>query len=316
MLGCLFAQPSPIADRVLFITVGIRFANAPVSWGVDIVDWGAHPPYTKFLDELKAAGYEGTELGPYGYLPTDVAELKDQLGQRSLTLTAAYVGIRLKDPTADLGEVVQVAELLGPAGAEYLVLADRFWPEREAVAGRADECGIQLNREGWACTASNVRKACQVARDIGLRPVFHHHAGTYIETPEEVARLRELTGIGICLDTGHYTYGGGDPVEGAKSLGGRMEYMHWKDVNAERLTAARRGRLSFTQGVSTGVFCPLGDGSFAFRNLLDHLKATGYDGWIVVEQDVDVGDESAHAPFESACTSRKYLRSIMNSRQS
>ena len=296
--------------------MGIRFANAPVSWGVDIVDWGARPPYTKFLDELKAAGYEGTELGPYGYLPTDVAELKDQLGQRSLTLTAAYVGIRLKDPTADLGEVVQVAELLGPAGAEYLVLADTFWPEREAVAGRADECGIQLNREGWACAASNVRKACQVARDIGLRPVFHHHAGTYIETPEEVARLRELTGIGICLDTGHYTYGGGDPVEGAKSLGGRMEYMHWKDVNAERLTAARRGRLSFTQGVSTGVFCPLGDGSVAFRNLLDHLKATGYDGWIVVEQDVDVGDESAPAPFESACTSRKYLRSIMNSRQS
>ena len=49
--------------------------------------------------------------------------------------------------------------------------------------------------------------------------------------------------------------------------------------------------------------------------MMDHLKATGYDGWIVVEQDVDVGDESAPSPFESACKGREYLRSIVNSRQ-
>ena len=172
-----------------------------------------------------------------------------------------------------------------------------------------------MNSEGWAYAAGNVRKACQVARDNGLRPVFHHHAGTYIETPQEVSRLVELTGAGICLDTGHYAYGGGDPAEGAKSLGEHMEYMHWKDVNAERLAAARREHLSFTQGVSTGVFCPLGDGSVAFRHLLDHLKAAGYDGWIVVEQDVNIGDPSAPSPFESARASREYLRSIMDSRQ-
>ena len=296
--------------------MGIRFANAPVSWGVDIMDWGVRPPYAKFLDELKTAGYEGTELGPYGYLPTDVSELKDQLQKRLLTLTSAFVGLRLKDPAADVDKVTKVAELLGWAGAEYLVLADTLWPEREAVAGRAGESGIQLNREGWAHAASNVRKACQVARDNGLRPVFHHHAGTYIETPEEVSRLSELTGIGICLDTGHYAYGGGDPVEGAKSLGGRMEYMHWKDVSAEKLAAVRREHLSFRQAVSAGVFCPLGVGSVEFPRLLDYLKTTHYDGWIVVEQDVDVGDESAPSPFESACKSRKYLRSIVHSRQS
>lgn len=292
--------------------MGVRFANAPVSWGVDIVDWGPRPPYTKFLDELKAAGFEGTELGPYGYLPTDVSALKDQLDQRSLTLTAAFVGIKLKDPAADLGEVTKVAELLGPAGAEYLVLADTLWPERETVAGRISESGVKFSDEDWTCAANNLRKACQVATDNGLRPVFHHHVGTYVETPEEVACLTELSGIGICLDTGHYTYAGGDPVEAAKSLSGRVEHMHWKDINPDRLATTLREHLSFTQGVSAGVFGPLGDGSVAFRSLLNHLEATGYDGWIVVEQDVDVGDESAPSPFESACTSRKFLRSIMN----
>ena len=293
--------------------MSIRFANAPVSWGVDIVDWGVRPPYTRFLDELKAAGYEGTELGPYGYLPADASALKDQLEQRSLTLTSAFVGIRLKDPSADLDEVAKVAGLLGGVGAEYLVIADTLWPEREAVAGRAGEGGVTFGPEDWTCAANNLRKACQVVKDNGLRPVFHHHAGTYIETPEEVARLAELTGIGICLDTGHYAYGGGDPVESARSLGGRMEYMHWKDVNAEKLAAVRRQHLSFRQAVSAKVFCPLGAGSVEFPRLLDYLKTTHYDGWIVVEQDVDVGDESAPSPFESACTSREYLHSIINS---
>ena len=94
--------------------MGIRFANAPVSWGVDIVDWGARPPYAKFLDELKTADYEGTELGPYGYLPTDVSELKDQLRKRLLTLTSAFVGLRLKDPAADLDEVTKVTTRIFP----------------------------------------------------------------------------------------------------------------------------------------------------------------------------------------------------------
>ena len=293
--------------------MSIRFANAPVSWGVDIVDWGPRPPFAKFLDELRAAGYQGTELGPYGYLSTDVAELKDQLEQRSLTLTSAFVGLRLKDPSTGLDEVTKVAELIASAGAEYLVLADTLWPEREAVAGRVDESGVRFSSEDWNSAANNLRRACQVATDNGLRPVFHHHAGTYIETPQEVARLNELTGIGICLDTGHYMYGGGDPVEGARSLGSRMQYMHWKDIDEAELAAARREHLSFTQGVTAGVFCPLGKGCVAFRSLLDHLNTSGYDGWIVVEQDVDVGDESAPSPFESARTSRAYLRSITSS---
>ena len=46
-----------------------RGGNAPVSWGVYEAD-RPNPPFARVLDDIAAAGYAGTELGPYGYLPT------------------------------------------------------------------------------------------------------------------------------------------------------------------------------------------------------------------------------------------------------
>ena len=43
----------------------IRVGNAPVSWGVYEAD-RPNPPFDRILDEIARAGYEGTELGPYG----------------------------------------------------------------------------------------------------------------------------------------------------------------------------------------------------------------------------------------------------------
>src|SRR5690606_20365529 len=70
----------------------IRLAAAPVSWGVTEVAAGAaRLPWTTVMDEIAAAGYEATELGPYGYYPTDPAELRAALAVRGLTLTSAFV---------------------------------------------------------------------------------------------------------------------------------------------------------------------------------------------------------------------------------
>ena len=45
----------------------IQIATAPVSWGVLMKDTPNVPPYQVVLDQIKKAGYHGTELGPYGY---------------------------------------------------------------------------------------------------------------------------------------------------------------------------------------------------------------------------------------------------------
>jgi len=290
----------------------LRVANAPVSWGImEVEDWNPPLAYTTFLDELKSAGYAGTELGPYGYLPTDAHVLGEQLQARSLTLTSAFVPIRLKEPELPVDEIAQVGKLLSALGARYLVLSDALSSEREAVAGRAEENEVKLSESDWMCLAANIARVQELARDLGLRCVFHHHVGSYIESPAEVSRLMQMTDIGLCLDTGHYVYGGGDPVEAVKVLGPRVEYLHFKDVNSERLEGARRDKLDFLDGVRAGVFCELGTGCVRFPDLMRELKGIGYDGWMVVEQDVDTSGENTQTPFECARASRQYLRSIL-----
>ena len=63
----------------------------PDSWGVWFPDDPKQVPWQRFLDEASAAGYEWIELGPYGYLPTDPAQLSDELESRGLKLSAGTV---------------------------------------------------------------------------------------------------------------------------------------------------------------------------------------------------------------------------------
>jgi len=290
----------------------IRLANAPVSWGIMEVE-GWSPPLAPpaFLDELAGAGYEATELGPYGYLPTDPAVLRDELSRRHLSLISAFVPLRLKEPGADLEPARKVARLLATLGAKHLVLADDMWPEREAIAGRTAESAVRLNEADWAALASNVDAAARVAGEFGLRCVFHHHAGTYIETPKEIARLLESTSVDLCLDTGHAVYGGGDPVELVKRWGARVQYLHLKDIDPSRLDEARRRGLGFLDAVRAGVFCELGRGCVRFPDLFAGLDRIGYDGWAVVEQDVDAAASNAVPPAAAARASRDYLLSVL-----
>src|SRR2546425_448643 len=142
-----------------------------------------------------------------------------------------------------------VAGLLQALGAGYLVLSDAMWPEREHVAGRVDQAGVRLTGAGWGIGARNIRAVSELASRYNLRCVFHHHVGTYIETPAEVQRLLEsTTEVGLCLDTGHYVYGSGDPVEAVEWFGRRVEYLHFKDVNPTRLGTARCSELDFIGG--------------------------------------------------------------------
>ena len=46
--------------------------NAPCSWGtLEHQDQSQSIPFNQMLDELVETGYTGTELGDWGYMPTD-----------------------------------------------------------------------------------------------------------------------------------------------------------------------------------------------------------------------------------------------------
>ena len=78
----------------MHLTIG----SAPDSWGVWFGDDARQTPWQRFLDEIAEAGYEWMELGPFGYLPTDVKVLKPELDKRGLKVTGSFVEGDLSNP--------------------------------------------------------------------------------------------------------------------------------------------------------------------------------------------------------------------------
>lgn len=296
----------------------IRIANAPCSWGALEFDLdGKAAGYSLVLDEMQKTGYAGTELGDWGFMPTDPAILKEELSKRNLTLLGAFVPVALKDPSTHAKGVeaaLKVARLLAAVEgtSPFIVLADDNGkiPERTRNAGRVKP-NMGLSDTEWKAFAEGTNQIARAVKDeTGLRLVFHHHCAGYVETPYEVDKLFDLTDpalVGLCLDTGHYQFGGGDPLEFLKKNAGRVWHMHFKDCQPEVAERSRLEGWDYFKSVEQGVFCELGKGAVDFPAVKAELERQGFEGWIVVEQDVLPGMGS---PYESALRNREYLKSI------
>jgi inosose dehydratase len=300
----------------------IRVANAPCSWGALEFDATEQPaPASQVLDEMAAAGYAGTELGDWGFLPTTPAALAGDVARRRLALVAAFVPVALAREDAleeGLARAVRTARLLaeagrvGQVGEPLLVLADdnASVPNRTTRAGRIrEEDG--LTPAEWDAFARRAGRVASAVRDsTGLRTVFHHHCAGYVETPREIDELLSRTDaemLGLCLDTGHLMFAGGDPLAALAAYRDRIWHVHFKDCDPALAAQSRVEEWDYHASVRRGIFCELGRGMVPFPAVLDTLRATAYAGWIVVEQDVLPG---LGTPAASATRNREYLRSL------
>ena len=302
----------------------IRVGNAPCSWGTLENQESSPIGFAQMLDELAAAGYIGTELGDWGFMPTDPAALANELTTRRLTLTGAYVPIAFAHAEAHAEGVeraVRTAKLLAAAAdaatPPFIVLADDACkvPARLANAGRIGHREM-LDDAGWRTFAAGVEAAARAVRErTGLRSVFHPHCAGYVETPQEITCLLAATDpavVSIVFDTGHYLYGtgrsdGDDVVDALRRFASRIAYVHLKDCSPQVAAHARAQGWDFLPAVRNGLFCELGQGGVPYAAVVEWLCATGYDGFVTVEQDVLPG---MGAPYASAVRSREYLRTL------
>jgi inosose dehydratase len=188
----------------------MRVANAPVSYGAYELTVGVVPNVPdaeRVLDAIAEAGYEGTELGPRGYLGEGEV-LRERLARRGLRLAGAFVDIRFGEDGLD--ELERTLDAIAGFAAKA-VLSDQGPPGGDVDLGAVSE-------------------AAELARGRGFDPTFHPHLGTRVQTPVEIERLLAGTDVPLLLDTGHLTAAGGDAVRAVHDWRERINHVHLKDI--------------------------------------------------------------------------------------
>ncbi|RIK38163.1 MAG: hypothetical protein DCC55_22080 [Chloroflexi bacterium] len=292
--------------------MNIKVGSAPDSWGVWFPSDPKQTPWQRFLDEIAEAGYEWTELGPYGYLPTDLPTLRAELDKRRLKVAATFAMGNLENPTAWPAleqQVLGAGELLAALGAKYLVLIDDSYTDLftgELLAPR------QLAGDAWQRLIDTTHKVADIAQDqFGLTLVFHPHAETHVEYETQIEAFLAQTDparVSLCLDTGHHAYRGGDPVSFIRRYHQRIPYLHLKSVDREVQTKVEAEQIPFAKAVQADMFVEPSQGAVDFLAFRDVLREIDFNGWAIVEQDM------YPAPFDKplpiAKRTRAYLRQI------
>ena len=267
-----------------------RLGSAPDSWGVWFPESDRQTPANRFLDEVAAAGYKYLELGPWGYLPNDPAELREQLQIRGLALSGGTVGGSLHDPDA-WGSVRaaarQVAHLVTELGAEYIVFLPGM--HRDLMTGERLE-PPELDAGSWKrLIKRSDQLGEELASEFGARLVFHPHADSHVETQAQIERYLQETDpahVGLCLDTGHVCYRHGDNAAIVNQFPDRIEYVHFKQVDPDVMAVVSEQDLAFAPAVGLGVTCEPPNGVPTLDSLAEAFTKLPDDVFVIVEQDM------------------------------
>jgi len=295
--------------------MNIQVATAPVSWGVLMKDTPNVPPYTVVLDQIEEAGYGGTELGPYGYLPFDIPKLTDELESRNLSLISAFTILNFVRGPADeetYREALETVQVLSAMNCTHVVLSDALF----VVENRAQRAGRvraedSLDSAQWDKAARNVDAFAKLAwEEYGLKSCIHPHVGGFLETDFEIDAVLERTNpenVGLCFDMAHIAYGGGDPATVLNKWRDRTWYMHIKECDNRVLKKVLAREGDYFDGVESGVFPALNQGTIDWHKINKILHEMDYNGWGTVEQDI-LPEQDVDA-LQSAKENRAFLRS-------
>jgi len=284
----------------------MKIAGAPISWGVcEVPGWGHQLGADRVLAEMRDVGLSATELGPDGFLPSDPEELTAKLGANGLRCVGIFVPVVLHDAGHDpLADIAGPLDALIASGADVLVLA-------AATGADGYDSRPTLDDSQWATLLANLDRLAGAAAERGVLAVLHPHVGTMVETRGDVDRVLEGANIKLCLDTGHLLIGGTDPLALTRQVPDRIAHAHLKDVDAALAARVQSGELTYTEAVRLGMYTPLGAGDVDIAGIVTALRANGFDGWFVMEQDTILdGAPSDEGPVRDVRTSVAFMHDV------
>jgi inosose dehydratase len=297
-------MPSPTLHRDCLVG-----AN-PIIWSNDdFHELAGDVPLDTILQEMRAAGFAGSELG-HAYPRTPDA-LAAALSGHDLRLVSGWHSTYLV--TRDLateGENFRAhLNLLKTLGARVAIVAECshcIHGTRDAALGFGSTDRRVLDAAEWPRLVAGMKHLCTLAAKDEMRVVYHHHMGTVIQTEAELDRLlAEVPELSLLLDPGHLAFAGVDPVAVAQRHAARIAHVHLKSVRPAVVERVRREAWSFCRAVSEGVFTIPGDGSVDFPAIFRLLAAADYRGWLVAEAEEDPTKVPA---LPKAKKAREYVR--------
>ncbi len=230
------------------------------------------------LQDIAAAGYEGTELFDGNLLDHEgkPATFRTILNNTGLKLVAAYSGanfIFADILEEELSRIRRAAAIAAELGAVHLVIG----------GGAKRTSGIQpddIKRLG-----AGLEKARAIAEGFGLRAHYHPHLTTIVEGPDAVRAIFKECGLDFCPDTAHLAAAGGNVPAMIREHAARISYVHLKGWQEEPFT-----------------FTPLDRGTLNMQAITTALHDIGFSGWVTAELD------SWPDPKEGAIRSMEFLR--------
>jgi len=289
----------------------IQLGIAPIGWtNDDLPELGGDITFEQCISEMALAGYTGCEVG--NKFPKDPQVLKPFLEIRGLQICNQWFSYELTTKSLEENQSLfkQQLDFLEAMGATIIGGGETGTSCQGKDVPVFEGKGILHSVSAWKEYGAKLNALGEMAHDRGLKLAFHHHMGSPIQTQEETRRLLEHTDdqyVFLNYDCGHFTFAGDDPIAAFAAFLPRIAHIHLKDVRPSVLKRVKEANWSFLKAVKSGVFTVPGDseGCIDFPGLFAAIKASDYEGWIVVEAEQDPAKAN---PFEYALKARKFIR--------
>jgi len=257
----------------------------PIRIGAQLNCWPIAPGFdeelVRAIREAGAVGYAGVETN---WRMLDVwqdrpEELRGVLQEAGVVISALFFGAGSAEATAARQEI---ADALRTA-----VFLQDFGAARMMIGGGQATADPAVFRA--VCAHYNdLGKAVFEAH--GVQACYHLHSGAIAATPDEIARMLDLTDERywfLCPDSGIMVREGHDLLQVIEQYRPRIAYVHFKDYD---------GDAGWTM---------LGEGVVDHAGVLRQLDGLGYDGWVVSENESRRADLT---PQEQQGADREQLR--------